>query len=88
MPTKERKLKAIAVASAGARKHTMPHKWERLGPHTWCKECKVCGYEMVVNTKPAPNEISLSPFQFRRRNRGRQMGREFYAEAGQSCLEG
>lgn len=59
MPTKERKLKATALEGAKWRGHKMPYRWEHLNPHCWCKECKVCGYEVVVDTKPAPNGIDI-----------------------------
>ena len=57
--TKEMKrLQKEAKASATFRQHELGD-WKQLGLHSMAAECRHCCMEVVVNTRPMPNDIDI-----------------------------
>lgn len=52
-------LRNNALRVAEMRRHTMGH-WKELAPGNSVCSCKVCGKEMQVLSRPAPNESEIS----------------------------
>ena len=51
-------LKREARESALFRGHSMT-KWEKLSENLFVSQCRYCGKEVCVNSKPLPNEINI-----------------------------
>ncbi len=51
-------LKGVAKKGAEFRGHTMGN-FRKLGLSSYVSKCRVCQAEVIINMRPAPNEIGL-----------------------------
>jgi hypothetical protein len=61
--TKEKRLKKEAMDAAKWRGHLFHGKWlvnDYVSYKNFIRICTLCGKQVYINTKPAPNEIDIS----------------------------